>query len=292
MSEDANVPRGRRRSSSISISDLPDSGSAARHARLSSRKRSSSLDGPSTGTRGHGINRSLEKDMKVLLDAVDSWNTDINLPQDEQEDTDSASVEDSVKEWIKLILLGNSGVGKTSIMVRFDTKKFPENTISTTGVDFRTKKFSVNRRRVNCQLWDTAGQERFSGITRAYYRDADGILIVYDVTDEQSLKDLDRWIEDLQTNASEACRKILLCNKVDLPHDPAQIEKGKALAAANGYKFCRTSAMSGQNVFKAVKLISREIIEDRIGAGTSASSSKQHLLNDSQQPRARRCSCR
>ena len=92
--------------------------------------------------------------MKVLLDAVDSWNTDIVLTQDEEDDTDSASAEDSVKEWIKLILLGNSGtqmivaskqrvdctcpwcdlgVGKTSIMVRFDTKKFPESTISTTG---------------------------------------------------------------------------------------------------------------------------------------------------------------
>jgi len=232
--------------------------------------------------------------MKVLLDAVDSWNTDIVLSQDEEEDTDSASADDSAREWIKLILLGNSGVGKTSIMVRFDTKKFPESTISTTGVDFRTKKFSVSRRRVNCQLWDTAGQERFCGITRAYYRDADGILIVYDVTDEQSLKDLDRWIEDLQANASEACRKILLCNKVDLPHDPAQVEKGKALAAVNGYKFCRTSAKSGQNIFKAVKHISREIIEDRVEAGTSASSNKQPLLNDTQQPRGyrRRCGCR
>lgn len=289
MSEAEDVPRGRRRSSSISISDLPDTGNIE-CAETPPRKRSSSLDG-STGSRGHGINRSLEKDMKVLLDAVDSWNTDVILSQDEEEDTDSSSADESAREWIKLILLGNSGVGKTSIMVRFDSKKFTENTISTTGVDFRTKKFSVNRRRVNCQLWDTAGQERYCGITRAYYRDADGILIVYDVTDDQSLTDLDRWIEDLRSNASEACRKILLCNKIDLPHDPAQVQKGKALAAVNGYTFCRTSAKSGQNISKAVKHISREIIEDRIKTGASDSSNKQPLLNDSEHS-TRRCGCR
>jgi len=197
--------------------------------------------------------------MKVLVTALDSWKED----EDDEDDTDSSSADDSARQWIKLILLGNSGVGKTSIMTRFDSKKFTEQTVSTTGVDFRTKKFSINRRKVNCQLWDTAGQERFSGITRAYYRDADGILIVYDVTDNSSLLSLDRWIEDLNTNASESCRKILLCNKIDLPHDPEQVAKGKALAVKNGFTFCKTSAKSGQNVSKAIKHISREIIDNR-----------------------------
>lgn len=243
--------RGRRRSSSISISDLPDAGA---RKKAPPPKRSSSSDG-----RGHGIHRSVEKDMKVLVTALDSWKED----EDDGDDTDSSSADDSTRQWIKLILLGNSGVGKTSIMIRFDSKKFTEQTVSTTGVDFRTKKFSINRRKVNCQLWDTAGQERFCGITRAYYRDADGILIVYDVTDNSSLLSLDRWIEDLNTNASESCRKILLCNKIDLSHDPDQVAKGKALADKNGFTFCKTSAKSGQNVFKAIKHISREIIDNR-----------------------------
>jgi len=269
--------RGRRRSSSISISDLPDSGS---RKKAPPPKRSSSSDG-----RGHGIHRSVEKDMKVLVTALDSWKDD----EDDEDDTDSSSADESTRQWIKLILLGNSGVGKTSIMIRFDSKKFTEQTVSTTGVDFRTKKFSINRRKVNCQLWDTAGQERFCGITRAYYRDADGILIVYDVTDNSSLLSLDRWIEDLNTNASETCRKILLCNKIDLPHDPDQVAKGKALAVKNGFTFCKTSAKSGHNVFKAIKHISREIIDNRdvedIGDET-VTMQNQPLIQ------RRRCGCR
>lgn len=271
--------RGRRRSSSISISDLPDASREKKKA--PPRKRSSSSDG-----RGHGIHRSFEKDMKVLVNALDTWEGD---PDDEEDDTDSSSADESTRQWIKLILLGNSGVGKTSIMIRFDSKKFTEHTISTTGVDFRTKKFSINHRRVNCQLWDTAGQERFAGITRAYYRDADGILIVYDVTNNDSLLSLDRWIDDLNNNASKSCRKILLCNKVDLPHTPDQVAKGKALADENGFTFCKTSAKSGQNIFKAIKHISREIIDNRAVEDTDKATvamENQPLIQ------RRRCGCR
>lgn len=282
--EDARPARGRRRSSSMCVSDLPDA--APKHELPDSgRKRSTSLD----SGRGHGIHRSVQEDMKVLSNALDTWE-DAVLSEDEEADTDSSAADESTREYIKLILLGNSGVGKTSIMIRFDSKKFMENTVSTTGVDFRTKKFSIDGRRVNCQLWDTAGQERFCGITRAYYRDADGILIVYDVTDNSSLQGLHRWIEDLRNNASENCKKILLCNKVDLPHDTTQVARGKEIANENGFTFIRTSAKNGHNIFKAIKHVSRDILKTRVASYDS--SALTVAMDNQNQPlvnRNRRC---
>jgi len=268
----------RGRSSSISI---PDS---------TGRK---SKPKPKPSPQRHGIVRSVEKDMKVLSGALKPLEEDDIVSQDDGDDTDSSCADDVARQWIKLILLGNSGVGKTSIMIRFDSKKFMENTVSTTGVDFRTKKFSINRTPVNCQLWDTAGQERFCGITRAYYRDADGVLVVYDVTDEMSLKGLDRWIEDLRNNASESCKKILLCNKIDLPHDSELVAKGKELASENGFTFCRTSAKSGHNISQAVKHISRQIIEAR-ASSSEATASRRNTVT-MQRPKniiQKRCGCR
>lgn len=232
--------------------------------------------------------------MKVLSCPLGPLEGDVIMSQYEEDDTDSSSADGAPSQWIKLILLGNAGVGKTSIMIRFDSKKFAENTVSTTGVDFRTKTFSINRRSVNCQLWDTAGQERFCGITRAYYRDADGILIVYDVTEADSLKNLDRWIEDLRNNASETCKQMLLCNKIDLPHDPDQITKGKELAAENGFTFCQTSAKSGHNVSKAIKHICRAIIDNRAKSGLDASGSRKNTVSMQRlkNPIKRRCGCR
>ncbi|CAN0149113.1 unnamed protein product, partial [Laminaria digitata] len=94
---------------------------------------------------------------------------------------------------IRILLLGDSGVGKTSLMTRFSEDKFAPTMISTAGVDFKVQTLDINGKRVRCQIWDTAGQERFHVITRAYIRGAHGIALAYDVTDDDSFKNVNYW---------------------------------------------------------------------------------------------------
>ncbi|CAN0052102.1 unnamed protein product, partial [Choristocarpus tenellus] len=125
---------------------------------------------------------------------------------------------DEVDHTIRILLLGDSGVGKTSLMLRFSGDKFAPNLLSTAGVDFKVQTLDIRGRRVRCQIWDTAGQEKFHVITRAYYRGAHGIALVYDVTDTDSFRNVNYWMANIQTQAEagQGIQKIILGNKIDL----------------------------------------------------------------------------
>ncbi len=119
---------------------------------------------------------------------------------------------------IKLILIGSSGVGKTSILTQFADNKFTENYLTTIGVDFRFKTIKHESKNIKFQIWDTAGQERFRTITSAYYKGADGIIMVYDVTDPSSLEDIEQfWIPEAYNYCDRSIDVILLGNKSDCP---------------------------------------------------------------------------
>ncbi|XP_023328851.1 ras-related protein Rab-27A [Eurytemora carolleeae] len=164
---------------------------------------------------------------------------------------------------IKFLALGNSGAGKSSILHRYTENQFNPSFFSTVGIDFKEKQISWRRsfednsgrsQRILLQLWDTAGQERFRSLTTAFYRDAMGFLLVFDVTTEQSLLSIRDWVEQLSIHSYTSTPDIVLCgNKVDL--DDLRVvtrEKALELAAELGVEYIETSAATGEGVGKAV----------------------------------------
>mmetsp|Transcript_35141 Transcript_35141/g.71640 ORF Transcript_35141/g.71640 Transcript_35141/m.71640 type:complete len:131 (+) Transcript_35141:108-500(+) len=117
----------------------------------------------------------------------------------------------------KLVLIGDSGVGKSCLLLRFADNAFTDSYISTIGVDFRFRTVKVEKHTVKLQIWDTAGQERFRTITSAYYRGADGIIMVYDVTNQESFNHVADWLTEVNRYASEGTCKLLVGNKSDRP---------------------------------------------------------------------------
>ncbi|XP_054279975.1 ras-related protein Rab-27A-like [Macrosteles quadrilineatus] len=159
---------------------------------------------------------------------------------------------------IKFLFLGDSGVGKTSFLIRYTDGNFASKFVSTVGIDFRLKrvvyKTQGRSQIVNLQLWDTAGQERFRSITTAYYKDAMGFLLLFDLTNEQSFLEVRNWLELLKIHAYCEKPDVILCgNKADLV-DKRVIpeERAKELAARYGLEYMETSAESGLNVNRAV----------------------------------------
>ncbi|KAB0396293.1 hypothetical protein E2I00_015528 [Balaenoptera physalus] len=116
----------------------------------------------------------------------------------------------------KLLLIGDSGVGKTCLIIRFAEDNFNNTYISTIGIDFKIRTVDIEGKKIKLQVWDTAGQERFKTITTAYYRGAMGIILVYDITDEKSFENIQNWMKSIKENASAGVERLLLGNKCDM----------------------------------------------------------------------------
>lgn len=154
---------------------------------------------------------------------------------------------------VKLLLIGDSGVGKSSLLIKFTDDKFSGHITQTIGMDFKVKMLELAGRRVKLQIWDTAGQERFHTITQQYYRNAMGIILVYDVTSEESFANMRRWAAQIAAHGAEGADRILVGNKADVDSSKRAIDtsRGEALAAEYGIPFLETSAKSGMNVEEA-----------------------------------------
>ena len=152
----------------------------------------------------------------------------------------------------KIVLIGDSSVGKTNILSKYLTDEFDPDSKATVGVEFGTKNFKIENNIVKVQIWDTAGQERYRSITNAYYKGAKGSLLVYDITNKKSFENLDKWISDLKTNGDDKLSIILLGNKSDLEDKRViSIEEGKNKAEFYKFAFMETSALNGSNIEKA-----------------------------------------
>ncbi|XP_077453185.1 ras and EF-hand domain-containing protein isoform X1 [Stigmatopora argus] len=163
-----------------------------------------------------------------------------------------------------LALAGDSGSGKSSFLLRLVSNQFRDDIQTTLGVDFHMKKMLVDGQKTNLQIWDTAGQERFRSISRSYIRKAQGILLLYDVTSEQSFLNIRAWLEQIRDSAEENVPVCIIGNKVDLrEHEAAKrcvsMAEGETLATRNGALFCETSAKEGTNVVEAVLHLAREV---------------------------------
>ena len=162
------------------------------------------------------------------------------------------------KEFLKfkLIVLGDTSVGKTNIIRRYTSDSFNKNTKSTVGVEFFTKSFKINNDYIKLEIWDTAGQERYKSITSAYYKGSRGALLVYDITRFASYENIDKWIEELNEVVKEPIKMILVGNKSDLKDDrkvKSDIALDKALKL--NIPFLETSALYSSNINKVFEII-------------------------------------
>lgn len=153
---------------------------------------------------------------------------------------------------IKLMLIGDSGAGKTSLLMKYAVDTFSPTYISTIGIDFKIKHMTINNSRVKLQIWDTAGQERFRTITTAYYRGSQGVAIIYDITDRESFTNVERWLGEIEKHAPINVTKVLIGNKSDMIDRRAiSTKEGQELAKKHNIKFFETSAKEGTNVIEA-----------------------------------------
>ena len=163
----------------------------------------------------------------------------------------------------KLILIGDSCVGKSNILLKYLKNEFDPNSRATVGVEFGTKNIIINNKKIKIQIWDTAGQERYRSITSAYYKGAKGALIVYDITRKCTFDNIDKWISDLKLNGDKNICIVILGNKSDL-NDKREVSKGDGIKKSEMYKtaFLETSALNGDNIGKAFDEIIEQIIQN------------------------------
>ena len=180
----------------------------------------------------------------------------------------------------KVMLIGDSGVGKTCVLIRFKDGAFLSGSfISTVGIDFRNKTIEVDLKKVKLQIWDTAGQERFRSITHAYYRDAQALLLLYDVGSRKSFENTRAWLSEIKEYAPHEAVVMLLGNKCDISKErQVKREDGEKLAADYSVPFLETSAKTGMNVDLAFEAAARELITRELVNGPT----KRHKYKSKQ----------
>ena len=161
----------------------------------------------------------------------------------------------------KILTIGESGVGKTCILRRFVDNKFLKNHLATIGIDFKTKNIEIDGTPIKLKIWDTAGQERFRNITNQYYKGADGIILVFDVTDQKSFEKIKEWMSQIKANTqADQIGLVLLGNKCDI--EPRTISKndGEELGKELGIEYYETSAMKGDGIAQAFEFLAKNIL--------------------------------
>mmetsp|Transcript_5109 Transcript_5109/g.10598 ORF Transcript_5109/g.10598 Transcript_5109/m.10598 type:complete len:208 (+) Transcript_5109:769-1392(+) len=161
---------------------------------------------------------------------------------------------------IKLLMIGDSGVGKTCLLLRYANDSFSPTFITTIGIDFKIKTIQLDDKTIKLQIWDTAGQERFRTITSSYYRGAHGIIIVYDVTDQESFDNVKTWLQEIDRYAADKVNTLLVGNKSDLTNKRVvSYEAAKEFADSVEMEFLETSAKNSTNVEKAFMVMASQI---------------------------------
>eukprot|EP00695_Tsukubamonas_globosa_P001376 TRINITY_DN239_c0_g1_i1.p1 TRINITY_DN239_c0_g1~~TRINITY_DN239_c0_g1_i1.p1 ORF type:complete len:205 (+),score=82.58 TRINITY_DN239_c0_g1_i1:147-761(+) len=177
----------------------------------------------------------------------------------------------------KLLLIGDSGVGKSCLLLRFADDTYTESYISTIGVDFKIRTIQLEGKTIKLQIWDTAGQERFRTITSSYYRGAHGIIVVYDVTDMDSFNNVKTWLGEIDRYATENVNKLLVGNKSDLvTKKVVDTASAKEYADSLGIPFLETSAKNATNVEQAFLTMAAEI-KQRMGSSTVQAQAHQGI---------------
>lgn len=190
---------------------------------------------------------------------------------------------------LKVMLLGDSCTGKTCLLIRYKDGAFLNNNfISTVGIDYRNKLITMGDKKVKLQIWDTAGQERFRSVTTSYYRDADALLLVYDIANRASFENCRSWLSQIKEYGKEAVQVTLVGNKCDLPR-AVPADEGKRLAEAYAIPFMETSAKTGQNVDRAFLGLAERMLKIKYGFVPGGEIADTITISDSKKPELSRC---
>eukprot|EP01125_Pyxidicula_operculata_P021792 TRINITY_DN8644_c0_g1_i1.p1 TRINITY_DN8644_c0_g1~~TRINITY_DN8644_c0_g1_i1.p1 ORF type:complete len:211 (+),score=48.61 TRINITY_DN8644_c0_g1_i1:301-933(+) len=172
--------------------------------------------------------------------------------------------DDAYDYLFKIVLVGDSGVGKSNLLSRFTKGEFYEETKSTIGVEFAVKSVQLHSKTVKAQIWDTAGQERYRAITSAYYRSAVGAMLVYDIVQKETFDNIERWLTELRQHADPNIVIMLVGNKSDMRHvREVPTEKAEQFCKENGLSFVETSAKDNENVEFAFEKLITQIFQER-----------------------------
>jgi Ras-related protein Rab-1A len=163
--------------------------------------------------------------------------------------------------FFKILLIGDSGVGKSSLLLRFVDNSYADSYVSSIGVDFKLKTMEINGKLVKLQLWDTAGQERYNTITSSFYRGANGVIVVYDVTSQSSFSQVKQWLQETDRFAPPGVCKLLVGNKCDMiTSKQVSLATGKAFAESVNIPFIEASAKADVNIAEVFTLMAGSII--------------------------------
>mmetsp|Transcript_24752 Transcript_24752/g.35654 ORF Transcript_24752/g.35654 Transcript_24752/m.35654 type:complete len:212 (-) Transcript_24752:306-941(-) len=175
-----------------------------------------------------------------------------------------ARIDDGYDYLYKIVLVGDSGVGKSNLLTRFTKNEFNYDSRTTIGVEFATSIIKVEDKVIKAQIWDTAGQERYRAITKAYYRGAFGALILYDISKKNTFESVEKWLKELKDNSDNDMVIMLVGNKSDLTNQrQVRTDEGKAFASTNELNFIETSALDASNVNEAFTEILTEIYKQK-----------------------------
>ena len=176
---------------------------------------------------------------------------------------DDSQIEEDFDEKLKLMILGDSDVGKTSILRKYCKNEFLGSYVATIGIDFQLKYLNINDKKIKIQIWDTAWEERYRVVTKNYFNTSDGFIIIYDITNRESFDNINNWIEQINTLVGNKTKCIIFGNKNDLTHlRKVETNEGEELAKQYKYKFYETSAKDGCNIEDGFYNIVMDILED------------------------------
>ena len=174
-----------------------------------------------------------------------------------KEDTKNSNV-------FKILTIGDGGVGKTSILRRYVENKFLKHHLSTIGIDYLSKTIKIKEQEIKLKIWDTAGQERYRNITSHIYKDADGIILVFDVTSEDSYNQITDWMDQIKNNVSQDdISLILIGNKCDIQERIVEKERGEQMAEKLEINYFETSALTGQGISEAFEGLAKLILKKK-----------------------------
>ncbi|XP_035276410.1 ras-related protein Rab-3B-like [Anguilla anguilla] len=196
----------------------------------------------------------------------------------------------------KLLIIGNSSVGKTSFLFRYADDSFSPAFVSTVGIDFKVKTVYRDTKRIKLQIWDTAGQERYRTITTAYYRGAMGFVLMYDITNEESFNAVQDWATQIKTYSLDSAQVILVGNKCDRQGERVvTLLRGKGLAQQLGFEYVETSAKENTNVRRVFDRLVDVILANMPQAGDAdlpiTSGAKATRLTDPPPEPPKNCAC-
>ena len=184
------------------------------------------------------------------------------MSNEQKRESDSKSCLEEFDIKLKIMVLGESMVGKTSLITRYTNDKFGGRYLCTVGIDFQKKKIIKNNKKILLQIWDTAGQERFRNVTKNYFHTSQGFVLAYDINSKESFEKVQYWVEEIKTNAEEKIKCILIGTKCDLNKREVTEEEGREFANNYGYQFFETSAKENINIDETFDTLVTEIISN------------------------------